>query len=340
MLKRVTQALATGAAPLPRSARLAVFDPPEVPDLDHPRDLIEVISPSAAMTAACARAGLTTRTAPEGSYDAVLVFLGRSRPFTRLRLAQAVAVLKPGGFVLVDGQKTDGIETALKDCAAKVGISDSYVKSHGRLFWFQAESDFSDWSGIADDWPMVEGFHTGPGVFSADGIDPGSALLAAHLPSTLSGHGADLGAGWGYLSAGVLRDCPAVKSLNLIEDDHRALRSAERNVSDPRAHFTWADVTSYQTKVTLDFVITNPPFHAGRAADPSLGRAFLSAGADMLGRQGRLWMVANRHLPYEAHLDSLFHTVTEVTAQDGYKIIEASGPRRDVSAAAQPRGRR
>ena len=41
----------------------------------------------------------------------------------------------------------------------------------------------------------VPGFFTLPGVFSADGVDPGSALLAAHLPLDLPGKGADMGPG-------------------------------------------------------------------------------------------------------------------------------------------------
>ena len=42
------------------------------------------------------------------------------------------------------------------------------------------------------------------GIFSADHIDPGSALLAEHLPKNLRGRVADLGAGWGFLSRAAL----------------------------------------------------------------------------------------------------------------------------------------
>jgi 16S rRNA (guanine1207-N2)-methyltransferase len=52
--------------------------------------------------------------------------------------------------------------------------------------------------------------------------------------------------------------------------------------------------------------VTNPPFHVVRAADPGLGRAFVEAARGMLGPRGDLWLVANRHLPYEGALRAAF----------------------------------
>ena len=48
---------------------------------------------------------------------------------------------------------------------------------------------------IYKDSPMVVegGFETQSGVFSSDGIDPGSELLAKAIIEDLSGTGADLG---------------------------------------------------------------------------------------------------------------------------------------------------
>ncbi|MBE3637683.1 class I SAM-dependent methyltransferase [Mangrovicoccus algicola] len=326
MLKRISLALETGAAPMPASGRIAVFDPPAaplLPGIDPAR--IEVVSASARLHADCARAGISAVEQPRGSYAAALVCLDRSRPAARLQIATAVAALPEGAPILVDGQKTDGVDPAMKDCRARVEISDSYVKSHGRLFWFAAAPVFGDWAALAADWPAVEGFRTAPGVFSADGVDPGSLLLARTLP-VLKGAGADLGAGWGYLSAAVLKN-DAVTRLHLVEEDGRALRAARANLDDPRARFHWADATAWQEPEGMEFVISNPPFHARRETSPDLGRAFIAAAARMLARHGRLWMVANRHLPYEAELAARFGSVREVVAQSGYKVIEAGLPK-------------
>ena len=41
------------------------------------------------------------------------------------------------------------------------------------------------------------------------------------------------------------------------------------------------------------------------------------------GRAGSCWLVANRHLPYEAVLKTLFRRVTLKVEASGYKIYEA-----------------
>jgi 16S rRNA (guanine1207-N2)-methyltransferase len=74
-------------------------------------------------------------------------------------------------------------------------------------------------------------------------------------------------------------------------------------------------------------VVSNPPFHQGRADLPELGRAFIDTAAQALLPHGRLWLVANRHLPYEATLAARFNEVNTVVMQDGFKVIEARGVR-------------
>jgi 16S rRNA (guanine1207-N2)-methyltransferase len=86
-----------------------------------------------------------------------------------------------------------------------------------------------------------------------------------------------------------------------------------------------------------DVIVTNPPFHAsGRADRPDIGRAFIAAAAAALVPAGRLWLVANRHLPYEAELARHFSQVRCVLQHDGFKVVEATGATRD--AAMVPAG--
>jgi 16S rRNA (guanine1207-N2)-methyltransferase len=73
----------------------------------------------------------------------------------------------------------------------------------------------------------------------------------------------------------------------------------------------------------LDFVVTNPPFHDGGAEDKRLGQAFIRQAAGMLGKGGVLWLVANRHLPYEAELNAAFKRVRMAADAGGYKVFEA-----------------
>ena len=105
--------------------------------------------------------------------------------------------------------------------------------------------------------------------------------------------------------------------------DRRAIAVAQRNIADPRATFSWQDLRSDAPEAGLDFVIMNPPFHESGAEDRSLGEVFIRRAAEALKAKGVCWLVANRHLPYEATLKSLFPRTKQVVQEDGYKIYEA-----------------
>ena len=92
---------------------------------------------------------------------------------------------------------------------------------------------------------------------------------------------------------------------------------------DARARFHWSDVRAAPDLSGLDFVVMNPPFHDGGAEDKALGQAFIRRGRDMLRKGGAMWLVANRHLPYEAVLNEQFSAVTPRADKAGFKVYEA-----------------
>ena len=62
----------------------------------------------------------------------------------------------------------------------------------------------------------------------------------------------------------------------------------------------------------------------GYLEDPDLG----AAAAEALKPGGRLWLVANRHLPYEQTLNERFGEVRVAGERDGFKVIAAIKARR------------
>ena len=311
---------------LPAIGRVAVFAPRAgVHDLsDLPLDRLHVLTGFKPDVDRFAGQGIVCSTEPEGRYSAAIVFLPRAKPLARGLIAQAVSVTD--GPVIIDGGKTDGVESILKECRKRTRVSDPISKAHGKLFWLDAGPGFEDWA-LGAPREIEGGFVTQPGVFSADGIDPASRLLADTLPAKLGGHVVDLGGGWGYLSARALeRD--SIVHLDLVEADDTALGCARQNVVDPRLRLHWDDATRWRPDALVDCVISNPPFHTDRAADPALGRAFITAAAAMLKPSGQLWLVANRHLPYEATLSSAFASVSEEAGNNRFKILHATRPSR------------
>ena len=162
---------------------------------------------------------------------------------------------------------------------------------------------------------------TQPGVFSWDRPDPGTELLIQHLPG-FSGAGADLGCGLGQIARAVLAS-PAVTELTLVDIDRRAVDAAARNVTDPRARRVWGDARVTPDLSGLDFVVMNPPFHDAGVESRGLGIAFVTRAAALLRKGGVLWLVANRHLPYEDSLTRLFTRVSPVREASGFKVYEA-----------------
>lgn len=324
---RLSLALETGALTLPSSGWIAVYRPRIGDDLSAlPEGRVAVLT---GFKPDHDHFAVRYQVTPAAPYAAAIVCLPRSRDAARALIARAAAEVAPGGWIAVDGQKTDGIDTALKDLRGRVELSESLSKAHGKLASFAAGADLSDWLAKP---ATVEGFQTLPGVFSADGPDRGSLLLAAALPAKLGGKVADLGAGWGFLAAEILKR-PGVKKLDLVEAEADALDCAKVNIPDPRARFHWADATTWRPETLLDAVVTNPPFHTGRAADPTLGAAFIRAARRMLAPDGSLWLVANRHLPYDAVLADCFLEFKDVAGDGAFRVIHAIKPRRDALRA-------
>lgn len=322
---RLDLALATGLLALPPQGRIAVYRPQAGDDLSAlPTDRTTVLTGFFPDHAAFAARGFATTPAPP--YDAALVCLPRARDHARALVAQACADCRPGAPVLVDGQKTDGIEAMIRELRGLVAVSEPVTKAHGKLVAFAADpAPFASWT--ARDRQIEGGFLTRPGVFSADAPDRGSVLLAQALPETLGPKVVDLGAGWGYLSRAILAR-KGVKRLDLVEAEAEAIACAKANIQDDRARFHWADATAFRPENLAECVVTNPPFHASRAADPGLGAAFIAAARRMLAPDGVLYLVANRHLPYDAPLSAHFLVVETIGGDAAFRLIRAAKPRR------------
>lgn len=260
----------------------------------------------------------------DGACDAITVLAPPGVLERRHTLAHALRVLAPGGRLTALAPKDRGGQRLAKELAEFRCAVDQASRRHHRICTaVRPALPAGLEEAIAAGGPLVPpalGLWSQPGIFSWDRPDPGSLMLIRHLPE-LAGAGADLGCGVGLLALKAL-ESPAVRHIALIDIDRRAVDAARRNVTDPRADFAWSDVR-HGTFENLDFVIMNPPFHDGGAEDRSLGEAFIRRAAASLRPGGACWLVANRHLPYEAHLKALFSSARLIEQGDGFKIYEA-----------------
>ena len=262
-----------------------------------------------------------------GSADAVMIYAPPGVLERRYTLALALKALKPGGRLDAMAPKDKGGSRLGKELKAfGLDVAETAKAHHRRCVVIRPETvdEPAIEAAIQDGGPrIVPGLEawSQPGIFAWDRIDAGSALLAQHLPA-LKGEGVDLGCGYGALATVALRSSTVTK-LKLVDIDRRAIRAARQNIEDPRAKVWWADVRTLDAQDDKDFVISNPPFHDGGAEDRRLGQAFIRKAAELLKKGGLAWIVANRHLPYEAELNAAFRRVRLVADAGGYKLFEA-----------------
>ena len=297
--------------PAPRSA---VYGAPPV-------DLVDV--PEGAVQLSPLRPGAEALEAlPDAALEAIVVAAPPGSIERRFVLAQALRALVPGSALTVLAANDKGGQRLRGELEAFGCTVAERSKARQRICTVaRPEAPTGLDAAIAEGGPvMVEGLVSQPGIFSWNRVDPGTSLLLAHLPK-LAGRGADLGAGLGIIARAVLA-APTVTELTLVEIDRRAVEASKANVADERAHFLWADARE-TALADLDFVVSNPPFHAEGIEDRGLGQAFIAAAAGMLRRGGSLHLVANRHMPYEAVLRAKFKSVKTVADVSGYKIFEA-----------------
>src|SRR5690606_2894530 len=114
----------------------------------------------------------------------------------------------------------------------------------------------------------------------------------------------------------------------LFEADFDALDFAKLNLAQncPKltARFFWQDLTREPAKEKYDLVIMNPPFHQGHATEPGLGQTMIKAASQALRGGGRLLLVANRGLPYEAALTEGFPEHGEICRNARFKVLWAT----------------
>ena len=333
-------ALETGAVPVPEEGPILVLNAEPGAWLGQlPKDRVICRTSQKPAYDALKAAGFTvlepdTVDVPEAMLT--IVVPPRQRDYARALYARALMAAPEGGYLLASLPNTLGGKTAEKTLAEIAGDAGSLSKHKCRAFWTVKHASLVN-EDLVQEWIEADlpreiepDLWSRPGLFSWDRIDPGSELLADSVPEYTKGIGIDIGAGTGFLSREILTHCANVERMDLYEADYRALFCQEQTMAafGERCAIKWADALKDLPRSTYDFALMNPPFHTGRADNSALGKAFIRAASLTLKPSGTLWLVANRHLPYEAELSACFRSHEMLEDEDGYKIIKAEKPKR------------
>jgi len=267
----------------------------------------------------------------ESKFELILLIPSKNKQQTLGWMSDAMHHLTDGGKLMVACANNHGAksyENALDKLAGNIGSSS---KSKCRLFSARKSSAFN--TELAEQWKKEaeprhiesHGLISQPGLFSWERADIGSQLLLKHLPADLHGMGMDLCCGYGLLSERLLKTCPDIEVLHLVEAERLALECAEQNTQPWHAKIEahWLDAAANTLPLKIDWIICNPPFHTGQEQDITLGQSIIANGCKSLKRGAKLYMVANRKLPYEATLDRMLMSHRIIVQDQGFKVIEA-----------------
>lgn len=283
---------------------------------------------------------------PDGVASLVTIRIPTDRLGVQIAVAEAFRVLAIGGHCLLAGANDEGAKPAARLLQSVFGnaVVDAQHSGHRLVRATKETATPADATIFALPWLDAERFHevplevpfevesgrtplvqfTRPGVFSWEHLDEATALLIETMNIRRGDRVLDLGCGAGGL--GVVAALQSGARVVLVDADADAVRCARRTARqagtsnvDVRA----SDVAEAVDGEAFDVVVTNPPFHVGKATDLTVPQAFIDDAYDALAPGGRLYLVANRTLPYERLIQARFGEVR--TAHDGrrFKVLGA-----------------
>ncbi len=267
----------------------------------------------------------------EKKFQICLVVIGKFKAKNEAMISRARALAESDGLIIVAGAKNTGVGSLRKRISVDFTIQQSLAKHHSIAFSFHNGAVTHEKSADLTEWTVKtkrREYLTAPGLFSAEKIDAGSAMLVEHFAGLNGGLVADLGAGWGYLSAEAIATIDNISGLDMYEADWHGVVCCRKNICEQTSHINtqahWLDVVNEPVAKKYDTIIMNPPFHQGKKLANELGQGFITTAARILKPGGRMLMVANRHLPYEELLHRLFSRVCQLEENGIYKIISAT----------------
>lgn len=256
----------------------------------------------------------------------------------------AFRILSVGGRCYIAGANNEGIKTAQKTIADIFGNANKLAEhaSHRVIVATKRhdepatpeifESAFLEGDSFSELPVQLRGMpvtvYSRPGVFSWDHVDEATALLAEHMVVNKGESVLDLGCGSGGLGT-VAAKLSGTGRVRMVDADNEAVRSTRGTIEVAgvkNASVVISDVASAVIDERFDVVVSNPPFHVGKATNLELPLQFIRDAFEVLNPTGRLYLVANRTLPYESMIAQQFGSVQTVHDGVRFKVLSAIKP--------------
>jgi 16S rRNA (guanine1207-N2)-methyltransferase len=277
--------------------------------------------------------------------EGILLPVPPDRGLARRWLLVARQRLAPGGTLLVAGANAEGIRSVIADATALFGSPEfERFGQKQRIAAFVAPSVAAPpdlgWAGergiAPGSWaPLtIETGHdslslvTRAGVFAGARLDAGTRLLLDALPVPISGSVLDVGCGVGAI--GIVAAMRGADSVVLSDVNLLAIAATRQNAHDlnlPQCEVVAGDVYAGLPGRQFDLIVSNPPFHHGKAVDFSVADRLIGEAPQHLESGGRLLLVANAFLAYGKRMQHVFRQVETVVSTRQFHVLAATEPR-------------
>lgn len=270
--------------------------------------------------------------------DQVILYVPKEKSLCRMLFDNLAVIMPSESTLYLVGANKGGIKSIVKHLPDSFSSAQKVASgNHCLLYMCQrtpsavAPFKLSDYqtSYQLPGEPTIEVFNL-PGVFSEQRLDAGTALLLEYIAARPKIHGRvlDFACGSGPISAFVRAHCN-IDSIIASDVNAFTLKAAEQTLQAQQQDSPFEVLASDGLNAVsgrYDWIITNPPFHTGQRTDYDIASKFINEVAKKLKPGGRLLIVANSFLGYNALLHERFRDVQEPLNNGRYKILEARTP--------------
>lgn len=253
-------------------------------------------------------------------FETVLIRLPKSTTYLKDQLRSLRHLFAKGSTIFFSGMVKHISKSTKKSLEGYIGPTTTHkVVKKAILFSSKVTQTSSQELQIKSFQTEVGTFHSYSNTFSNGKIDAGTSDLLQVLPEELWGTVVDLGCGFGPISRIIAESCQGDFTLYAVDISYMAVASTKRNV--PSAHVTIGDgVLDFEDK-SIDWVISNPPFHQNTTFSVNEGLRLFKQVHSKLKEGGHFLMVANRGLNYGPYLSSLFTEIDSKEMSKKYSLF-------------------